>query len=141
MQALNTTHTTYEQNNFDDFFYLDLWPPTLPQLMIVLSELAVQITQSTMTFGKGPLLREYLAPLLGEEGMVSANGHDWEISRRLFKPGMLHSNLLQHIPECVDNYLIFRQKLIDHAMKDILSSEESCARLIFNAITRITLGS
>jgi hypothetical protein len=94
MQALNTTHTTYEQNNLGDFFYLDLWPLTLPQLMIVHPEVVVQITQSKTTFDKGPLLREYLAPLLGEEGMVSANVHDWKISRSLFKPGMLHGNLL-----------------------------------------------
>jgi hypothetical protein len=136
MQALNTKHTTYEQNNLGDFFYLDLWPLTLPQLMIVHPEL---VAQSKTTFNKEPLLREYLAPFLGEKAMVSANGHDRKLSRRLFNPDNLHSNFLQHIPECVDDYLIFRQKPIKHARKDIFSSEESCAKLIFNAITQITL--
>jgi hypothetical protein len=73
MQALNTTHTKYEQNNLGDFFYLDLWPLALPQLMIVHPEL---VAQSKTTFDKGPLLREYLAPLLRKKAMVSANGHD-----------------------------------------------------------------
>jgi cytochrome P450 len=136
MQALNTTHIKYEQNNLGDFFYLELWPLALPQLMIVHPEL---IAQSKTTFDKGPLLRGYLAPLFGEEAMISANGHDWKISRRLFNPGMLHGNLLQHIPECIDDCLIFHQKLIEHAAKDIFSFEELCARLTFNAITRIAL--
>ncbi|PMD62977.1 uncharacterized protein K444DRAFT_610998 [Hyaloscypha bicolor E] len=35
--------------------------------------------------------------------------------------------------------LISRQKLIEHAAKDIFSFEELCARLIFNTVTRIAL--
>jgi cytochrome P450 len=136
MQALNTTHTKYEQNNLGDFFYLDLWPLALPQLMIVHPEL---VAQSKTTFDKGPLVREYLVPLLGEKAMVSANGHDWKISRRLFNSSMFHSNLLQYVPECIDDCLIFHQKLIEHATKDIFSFEALCARLIFKAITRIAL--
>ena len=104
--------------------------------MIVHPEL---VAQSKTTFDKGPLLREYLAPLLRKKAMVSANGRDWKISRRRFNPGMRHGNLLQHIPECIDDCLIFHQKLIEHAAKDIFSFEELCARLIFNVITRIAL--
>jgi hypothetical protein len=123
-------HTTYEQNSLGDFFYLELWPLALPQLMINHPEL---VAQSKRTFDKGLLVREYLVPLLGEDGMFSATGHDWKISRRLFNPDILHGN------EWVDDCRIFRQKLTEHATKDIFSFEELCAKLIFNTITRITL--
>ncbi|PMD36237.1 cytochrome P450 [Hyaloscypha variabilis F] len=133
----------YIRTKYDlgDFFYLDLWPLALPQLVITHPDLAVQIAQSKTTFDKGPLVHQYLTPLLGEKAMVSANGQDWKVSRRLFTPGMLHGNLLQHIPECVDDCQIFREKLTEHATKnDIFVFEELCAKLIFKMVTRIILG-
>jgi cytochrome P450 len=81
-----------------------------------------------------------LKPLLGDKAMVSANGQDWKVSRRLSTPGMLHGNLLQHIPECVDGCQIFREKLTGHATKNyIFVFEELCAKLIFKMVTRIIL--
>lgn len=123
-----------------DFFYLDLWPVAIPQLVIVEPELAAQIAQGKAPFDKGPMVRQYLGPLVGKKAMVAANGHDWKISRRLFAPGLLHGNLLQHVPDCVDDCLKFRDELVKHAKNgDIFPLESLCARLIFNIATRIIL--
>ena len=126
--------------NLGDFFYLDLWPLALPQVVIVYPQLAAQIAQSRTSFDKGPLVRQYLTPLLGAKAMVSANGNDWKVARRLFTPGMLHTNLLEHLSDCVEDCQIFCQKLVEHATKsDVFALEGLCAKLSFNIVTRIIL--
>jgi cytochrome P450 len=133
-------HHIRTKYDLGDFFYLDLWPLAPPQLVIVEPELAAQITQGKVTFDKGPMVRQYLGPLIGYKAMVAANGHEWKTSRRLFTPGLLHGNLLQHVPDCVDDCLKFRDELVKHVEKgDIFPFESLCARLIFNTATRIIL--
>ncbi|KAK3314445.1 cytochrome P450 [Apodospora peruviana] len=134
-------HHIRNKYGLGDFFYLDMWPLAPPQLVIVEPELAAQIAQGKATFDKGDMVRQYLEPLVGKKAMVAANGHDWKISRRLFAPGLLHRNLLQHVPDCVDDTLKFRDELAKHAERgDIFPLESLCARLVFNIATRIILG-
>ncbi|KAH9894499.1 cytochrome P450 [Xylariomycetidae sp. FL2044] len=134
-------HYIRKKYDLGDFFYMDLWPAAPPQLVIVHPDLAAQIAQSKTTFRKGDMVGQYLRPLIGQRGMVASNGHAWKMSRRLFTPGLLHSNLLQHVPDCVDDTLQFREQLLKYADSgEIFALEHLTARLIFNIASRIILG-
>ena len=132
-------HMIRNKYGLGDFFYLDLWPVTASQLVVVEPELAAQITQQ-QTFDKGDMVRKFLGPLVGEKAMVASNGHQWKLARRLFNPSMIHGNLLQHVPEIVKDTLLFCDILErNSADQKVFESEDITARLIFNIAARIML--
>lgn len=134
-------HHIRQRYSLGSFFYLDLWPLSQPQLVIVNHELAAQLTQHTQpALNKGSMIRKFLGPLVGTKAMVAANGHEWKLARRLFAPSMLHGNLLPHVPDMVYDSRVFHSALEQHAKtRDVFAMEDLTAKLIFNIAVRVIL--
>lgn len=126
-------HLMRQKFGLGDFFYLDLWPLAPPQLVIVHSELAAQVTQKMNLPKASAVMQKWTGPILGEKSMVSANGHDWFISRKSFTPGFQPRKLLQHVPVIVDEALAFAGVLREHSTnKRVFKLEDTVSRMIFN---------
>lgn len=67
--------------------------------------------------------------------MVETSGARWLTSRRLFRLGLLHSNLLQHVPDMVDDGPAFAVVLRGHAERqDVTRMEGVFAKLIYTTL-------
>ncbi|KAJ5475726.1 hypothetical protein N7539_008013 [Penicillium diatomitis] len=134
-------HLMREKYGLGDFFYLDLWPLAPPQLVIAHPTLATQIVHKMNLPKESAVMQKWTGPILGEKSMVSANGHDWFLARKSFTPGFQPRKLLQHVPNIVEEALMFANVLREHANKgDIFKMEDISARMIFNISTWVILG-
>ncbi|KAK2768751.1 hypothetical protein FQN54_000607 [Arachnomyces sp. PD_36] len=134
-------HLMRKRYGLGDFFYLDLWPLAPPQLVVVQPELATQVVQKMNLPKESAVMQKWTGHILGKKSMVTANGHDWMVSRKSFTTGFQPRKVLQHVPSIVDDALDFCEVLKDHARKqDIFRMEDLGARMIFNISAKVILG-
>lgn len=125
--------------NLPDVFYLDLWPVSKPQVVVLNPNVAAQATQ-IKSLDKDDIVGKFMEPLVGNESMVATNGQKWKLTRKLFVPGLLQHNLFQHVPEVIDDVKVLLTKFEKFAeTQEVFLMEEWSARVIFNIITRIIL--
>ncbi|RDL38626.1 uncharacterized protein BP5553_02966 [Venustampulla echinocandica] len=130
-----------ERYNLGDMFYLDLWPLSWPQMIIIDPALAVEVTQ-VHNLPKGKFVRQFLGPLVGKHAMVAVNGAEHRLVRSFFSAGYSTSNILRHVPDMVDKTEIFVDILNKHAAeKHIFPMEEATSRLIFDIMGAIIFDS
>lgn len=132
-------HYIREKYQLGRIFYLDFWPLTVPQLVIVDPDVAAQVAQQG-SFDKGEFVRRFLGPLVGENAMVAANGTYHKLTRTVFNPGFSVGNIMMHVPTIVDDVLGLCNVLKRHAMDgDIFPLENATTRLIFDIQGHVVL--
>ncbi|TAQ88237.1 hypothetical protein B7494_g3418 [Chlorociboria aeruginascens] len=118
--------------NLGDVFYLDLWPLSWPQMMILDPGLATEVTQ-VRNLPKGAFIRNFLGPLLGTTAMVAVSGDEHKFYRGLFNHGFSTLNMLRHVPDMVEKTKIFVDILKDRSLQGaIFPMEEATSRLSFD---------
>lgn len=89
---------------------------------------------------KSPRYKSYLAPVAGEQSMVTLNGPSWKTMRALFNPGFSKTHLMTLIPLILDETTTFIDILRGNAATGKLFSIENAAtRLTIDIITKVVL--
>ncbi|KAL4945664.1 hypothetical protein BDV06DRAFT_209275 [Aspergillus oleicola] len=84
----------------DSCFYIDLWPFTMPLLVVTSPDLAVQACQ-TYALPKPAILDAFVNPLAGGRTMFTQNGPEWKRSRDLFNNRFSMNVLFKLAPKIV----------------------------------------
>ncbi|KAH8658231.1 cytochrome P450 [Xylariales sp. PMI_506] len=134
-------HLMRKRYGLGDFFYLDLWPLAPPQLVVAHPELANQAAQKLNLPKQSEVMQKWTGPILGNNSMVTANGHDWLVARKSFTGPFQPRKVLTHIPGIVEDVKQFCEILGEHAKSGrIFRMEDQGARMIFNISSRVILG-
>jgi cytochrome P450 len=133
-------HLMRKKYGLGDFFYVDLWPLAPPQLVVVHPELANQMAQKFNLPKESAVMQKWTGPILGNNSMVTANGHDWQVARKSFTPSFQPRKILQHVPGIVDDVEEFCEIMKEHSKdKDIFRMEDTAAKMIFNISAKAIL--
>ena len=120
-------------------FYLDTWPFGPPVLVVISPSLASQFTQDRV-LPKHKGMRQFLEPLTGRHDLVSMEGQMWKTWRSIFNPGFSANHLMTLVPSIMEDALIFRDILREHARKgDMFSLEETTLNVTIDVIGRVVL--
>lgn len=133
-------HIMREKYGLGDFWYLDLWPLAPPQLVVAHPELANQMAQKINLPKESEVMQKWTGPILGNNSMVTANGHAWQVARKSFTPSFQPRKVLAHVPGIVDEVVDFCDVLQDYVKSQkIFKMESVAARMIFNISSKAIL--
>lgn len=89
---------------------------------------------------KYPLVKTYLADLIGDKNMVTLEGSSWKVLRTIFNPGFSTQHLITMVPQIADDVLVFMDILKEKAaIGKSFELEDYATRLTIDIIGRITL--
>lgn len=80
------------KHNLDGVFYLDLWPATWSQMVVVDPELAHYMTV-TKNHPKHEAEAIFMDPLIGVGNIVSSNGPEWKHLHKMLSPAFSVQNV------------------------------------------------
>ena len=99
-------------------YYLDLWPMSVPFMIVSSPTMANQATQQSNLAHERPReLRDWFRPITGGPALFDMSYEEWKPWLSLFSPGFSASNLLTHVPEIIEETLTYHATLIEHARK------------------------
>ena len=120
-------------------FYLDMWPFSLPILIVSSPSAAYQLTQEHSQ-PKSDGLRRYMRPLAGNKDLVSMEGSLWKQWRNVFNPGFSASHLILLVPQIAREVSTFCEILRERAQTgEIFPLEEATVNLTMDTIGRVAL--
>ena len=120
-------------------FYLDMWPFSLPILVVSSPSAAFQLTQEHSQ-PKSDGLRHFLRPLAQNKDLVSLEGQAWKHWRNVFNPGFSASHLITLVPQIAQEVLIFCEILRERARAgEMFPLEEATVNLTMDTIGRVAL--
>ncbi|KAH7007795.1 cytochrome P450 [Macrophomina phaseolina] len=121
--------------------YVDLWPFTLPILLISSPFLAAQVNVQNTNARRFPGANEGIERITGGPTMLTLPDIHWKQWRTVFNPGFSPSNILGQTSKIVRCVEIFAAKLRDRADKSLLFQlEEYTLRLTLDVIGAVALG-
>lgn len=101
--------------------------------------LAAQVTQ-TKCLPKHAIISEIIQHLTGKNSMLLLDGPKWRNIRALFNPGFAAGHLMTLVGGIVDDTMIFRNILADHAASgDLFPLEEAAALLTLDVMGKVVL--
>lgn len=132
--ALDIARTTEHQT-----FYLDLWPFTIPALVVGDPHAADQIMRLT-SIRKPQNVFDAFLQMSGGPNLVTMPEVPWKRWRAIFNPGFSSGYMLEQVPKLVDPVNIFCEKLRQQARSgEMFQLEEATFRLTIDVIGLITL--
>lgn len=126
---------------FSGMYYLDLWPFSPPFLMVTSATAAAQATQQNPIALNRPLpLQDWFLPITGGPTLFDMPETEWKSWRALFNPGFSNSYLTSLIPQIVEETMVYRDVLSEHARKgDIFRLDATTLWFTMDLIGRITM--
>ncbi|CAG8959468.1 hypothetical protein HYFRA_00001366 [Hymenoscyphus fraxineus] len=123
------------------FCYLDLWPFGVPFMIVTSPTMAIQATQqSDLMLLRPEELKPWFAPLTGGESLFDMSVEAWKPWRAMFNLGFSAANLLTHVPGLVEETLVYREILAEHAKKgDVFQLDKITLRFTMDLIGRSVL--
>ncbi|PLB45553.1 cytochrome P450 71B25 [Aspergillus steynii IBT 23096] len=123
----------------DSCFYIDLWPFTMPLLVVTSPDLAVQACQ-TYALPKPDILNAFVDPLAGGPTMFTQNGPEWKRSRDLFNNRFSTNVLMKLAPKIVKEAEVYVDVLREHARKgDMFFLDKITCDYVMDIIGVLTL--
>ncbi|KAL4934895.1 hypothetical protein BDV06DRAFT_208071 [Aspergillus oleicola] len=123
----------------DSCFYIDLWPFTMPLLVVTSPDLAVQACQ-TYALPKPSILDAFVNPLTGGRTMFTQNGPEWKRSRDLFNNRFSMKVLFKLAPKIVKEAEVYVNVLRGHANKgDMFFLDKITCDYVMDIIGVLTL--
>ena len=120
-------------------FYLDMWPFSLPLLVVASPLAAYQLTQEHSQ-PKSEGLRNYLRPFTDNNDLLSMEGRMWKDWRNVYNPGFSPSHLITLVPETLHEISTFSEILRQLVRKgDMFSLEDVTVKLTMDIIGRVVL--
>ncbi|KAF2108194.1 putative N-alkane-inducible cytochrome P450 [Lophiotrema nucula] len=101
MQAYMFEIISKEFEASDGLYYIDLWPFSMPMMIISDPLIANQICIE-YDLGKPEMLKPFFKPIVGGEGMFIMNGERWKRSAVLFAPGFAERVILERTEQIVE---------------------------------------
>ncbi|KAF2477215.1 cytochrome protein [Lindgomyces ingoldianus] len=125
--------------NSDGLFYIDLWPFSLPIIIVSTPELAHQVGQE-YDLPKPDSLKPFFKPITGGLGLFMMNGEDHKSSRALFTPGFSANVILEHTGNIVDQAQVYVEILREYANKgEIFSLDAITCWYMMDVIGAVSL--
>lgn len=122
----------------DSIFYLDLWPFSLPFMILSSPSTCVQAVQHDLQ--KPQAIEDMLMSIPGGSSLLTMKGDEWKHWRNMFNPGFSTAYLEEHISDVMEEVLIFCETLRHHAREgDLLQMEKITTCLTMDVIGRIIL--
>jgi sterigmatocystin biosynthesis cytochrome P450 monooxygenase len=132
-------HEIQKRYNLPPVFYLDVWPMSLGMMVILDPDIAQQVTVEHSLLKSG-ILRPYMVPMVGENGLIIMEKQEWKQWRAIFNPGFSAGHLMSLIPDMVEEIAIFNQVLGKIADTNSLCRlEELATKLTFDIIGIVSL--
>ena len=94
-------------------FYLDMWPFTLPILVVSSPSAAYQLTQERLSL-KPEGVRKFLRPLTQNKDLLSLEGELWKYWRNVFNSGFSAGYLINLVPQITKEINIFCEVLREY---------------------------
>jgi cytochrome P450 len=96
--------------------YLDLWPFSVPFLVITSPYLANQaVTNPTIAVEKPDALRKWFGTLAGGISLFDAHAEDWKGLRERFNRGFSERHVMKMVPAMVEETLVYCEILREKA--------------------------
>lgn len=125
--------------NVGPVFYLDMWPFSLPLLVVASPSAAYQLTQ-VHDQPKAQGQRNYMRPFTGNNDLVTLEGPEWKYWRNVFNPGFSSGHVMKLVPGIVEDVSNFCDVLQKHTSEqDMFSLEEVTVDLTIHSIGKIAL--
>ncbi|KAF7618979.1 cytochrome P450 monooxygenase [Aspergillus flavus] len=121
-------------------FYVDVWPFSIPMLVVTSPALAVQACQ-TYDLPKPDVLQPFINPMAGgSDNLFVSNGAHWKQARELFNHGFSMAAAMSHMTYILEEAQVFVQMLKDHARKgDTFSLDALTCRYVMDIIGNVAL--
>ena len=120
-------------------FYLDMWPFSLPFLVVTSPFAAHQFTQEH-SLPKSDGLRRVLRPLAQNQDLVSLEGPAWKKWRNVFNPGFSASHMILLAPQIANEVSTFCQVMRERAKAgNMFLLKEATVNLTMDVIGRVIL--
>jgi cytochrome P450 len=133
------TLLSYDFQETDSCFYIDVWPFTSPLLIVTSPELALQACQE-YDLPKPKILLPFFAPIAGGPSLFVMNGTEWKRSRALFNPGFSANVIIECTPHIIEEADIYASLLRDHARKgDTFSLDKLTCDYMMDVIGAISM--
>lgn len=128
--------------NSDNAFYLDLWPFTMPLLVVTSAELAIQTCQQ-YDLPKPHILKPFFHTFAGgDDNLFVSNGAEWKKSRALFNPGFNANYVLGQMSYIVEEAATFVEILREHAAQDdMFSLDDLTCKYTMDIIGAVSINS
>jgi cytochrome P450 len=108
----------YPEYDKDGYFYLDMWPISQQILVCRHPDLIAQFTQDPVTsLPKHDQMPFEFEPFTHGADLVTSNGRAWRTWRACFNPAFSYQNVQGYVGNMVEEYRVFRTKLMDAAAK------------------------
>ncbi|KAI9816736.1 MAG: hypothetical protein M1826_001734 [Phylliscum demangeonii] len=125
--------------SLDSIFYVDVWPFGPPILFLLSPDTALQCLHE-QRLPKGANFRHFLRPLADGQDLVCLEGGAWRRWRTIFNPGFSAAHLMTLVPSMLDDVLVFRDILREHARTgDIFSLDVAASRVTMDIIGKVAL--
>ncbi|KAN0112751.1 cytochrome P450 [Hyaloscypha variabilis] len=136
------TELSKDFTKWDSAFYLDLWPFSIPFLVINSPSLATQATQE-LDLPKPFDLDRFFRPFAGgTDTLFTLNGAEWKQTHAIFKPGFSASFILSQTDNIVRETASLVEILKDHATKgNIFLLDDLLGYFMMDIIGAVVLGS
>jgi hypothetical protein len=89
----------------DHSFYLDVWPFSLPLLIVTSPSMSIQACQQ-YDLPKPATLKPFFYPFAGGDNLFVTNGAEWKHDRSLFNPGFNANYLLGQMNHIIEETLV-----------------------------------
>lgn len=106
-----------QEYNLKDAWYLDMWPASVPIMVISSADVAQQITVANV-LPKHPVNKEFLGDMTGDKAIITLEGQEWKDVRAVLMPAYAPSNVLSLVPMMVRYICIMCDRLEEAADKD-----------------------
>jgi cytochrome P450 len=119
--------------------YLDVWPISPPMLAVFHPDMMSQYTVDH-SMPKHEHLHHELQPFTQCLDLVSSEGQLWKTWRGIFNPGFSAKNLIQLVPDMVEEIEVFRDLLKAAAISDNkITLAQNAEKLTIDIIGRTVL--
>lgn len=86
-----------QKYSLKEAWYLDMWPPSVPFMIVASADIAQQVTVHT-AFPKHPITKEFLGEMTGDKAVVILEGQEWKDVRSVLMPSFAPSYVLSLAP-------------------------------------------
>ncbi|KAF2467469.1 cytochrome P450 3A30 [Lindgomyces ingoldianus] len=121
-------------------WYLDLWPLGPTFLVITDPDLALYITVQK-NHPKHPVEQEFIAPIVGENNIVAAEGPAWKYLHNMLAPPFAISAVRNLAEMMSEEVMVFRSTLHKLAKtREVFRLEDISSNLTFDVVAKATFG-
>lgn len=126
-----------QKYNLKGLFYLDLWPVTEPQVIMIEPGLMDQV-QVQRAYDQHPMAEALISRFIGPNSVATANGPVWKKLHNAMAPSFLMSHVRTLTGLIADDTMQFRDRLKELGTGgEVFSFENECGKLIFDSIGKL----